>query len=446
MSVLESFYILFKGDNTDVKQKAKETERVTQNLQDALTGSFRKTEQQTKSTARAFGELARAAVALTGATAAAYTIFNKTLAASELAGRIGLTAQALNVNVRELDAWSQATVRAGGSAEGFQQSLVNLSKHFGANAQVTLKILPRLADAFKRLGNYRAQYYGRLLGLDQGTILLLQQGRREVEGVITRVKELGVVTERDVEVSNKFKVANFELSLAFRALYLELAQTVIPALTKVYNAFIPIVDYLKRHKDLIIGAFIGIGIAAAIMVAPFILANLAIFATLGAITALIALFALAYEDVKAYFEGSSSLLGDYIKRWHNAKNVLKDVFTAIGKYIETFFGLPIKKAMELAEKFLSLFPSFKASLESSESGGLGNGRRLIDILSPAPIATASANAFTSRSFSRNSAINTGDIIINTQANDASGIADSFKDHLYTHYQQANNQFADGEAY
>ena len=32
-------------------------------------------------------------------------------------------------------------------------------------------------------------------------------------------------------------------------------------------------EYIKRHKDLVIGAFIGIGIAAGIMLAPFIAAN-----------------------------------------------------------------------------------------------------------------------------------------------------------------------------
>ena len=57
-------------------------------------------------------------------------------------------------------------------------------QHFGISAGVALKTLPQLADAFKRLGNFRSQYYGKLFGLDEATILLLQQGRREVEAII----------------------------------------------------------------------------------------------------------------------------------------------------------------------------------------------------------------------------------------------------------------------
>jgi len=174
MSILETFYILFKGDSTDVKKAAKESDQAVQSLEGSLNTTFRKVTTETTKVNKSFYELARAAVAFVGATTAAYTVFHKTIAASELAAELGVTSRALGVNASELDAWGQAVQRTGGTAEGFQHSLKSLSEHFGTSAAVTLKALPKLADAFSKLGNYRAQYYGKLLGIDEAAILLLQ--------------------------------------------------------------------------------------------------------------------------------------------------------------------------------------------------------------------------------------------------------------------------------
>lgn len=440
MSILETFYILFKGDNADVKQKAKETEHVAQNLQDALTGTFRKIDKESAKVGRSFMELAQAAATFIGASTAIYSVFHKTLSASNFAAELGTTARVLRVNVADLDAWGQAVTRAGGSAAGFQQSLKNLSQHFGASATTSLKILPQLADVFQRLGSYRAQYYGKLLGLDEGTILLLQQGRREVEGVINRLKEIGAVTQKDVEIANKYKIANLELSLAFRGLYLSIAQTVIPILTKVYEKITPIIEYLRQHKDFVIGTFIGIGVAAGIMLAPFIIASLPILATVAALTLLVGVIALAYDDIKNYIEGHNSLIGLLSKRWSNFKTLFTDIFKSIRKVLEWAFS-PIYGAIAAAEKLLSMVPGF-----SGIKSNLENGQTLFDVINQTPVATAPANMFTQRSFNRNATINTGDLIVNTQATDAAGISKSLTTELNKHFWQTSNQMADGVAY
>jgi len=442
MSILETFYILFKGDSTDVKKAAKESEQAVQSLSDALTGTFRKVDTSTQKVNRSFYDLAKAAVAFVGASTAAYRVFHEVVSASNYANELGNVSKALGVNAGQLDAWSQAVQRSGGTAQGFQSSLRSLSHHFGTSAATTLKLLPQLADSFKRLGNFRAQYYGKLLGIDESTILLLQQGRREVEAVIKRQQELGTITQKDIEISNKYKIANLELSLAFRSLYLSIAQTIIPIFTELYKAAIPFIQYITRHKDLVIGAFIGIGIAAGIMVLPFLVTNAAILLTIAAIGALIALFAIAYEDAKAYFEGNQSLIGDLSKRWSNFGTLIKDIAKTIYKALELAF-FPLTGAIKATEYLLGLFKSgTKLNL------GLEGGQTLLDSINSSPLNSRSSTSnFLSQGFARNSNINTGDIIIHTEANDASGIARDFtKELMSRHIWQANNQFANGEAY
>lgn len=423
MSILETFYILFKGDNTDVKKAAKESEKSVDDLGNKIESTFKKVDKTTARVNQSFYDLAKSALAFVGATTAAYTILHKSIEASNFAGELGNTAKALGVNVSALDAWGQAVQRTGGTAEGFQSSLRSLAQHFGVSAGVALKTLPQLADAFKRLGNFRSQYYGKALGLDEATILLLQQGRREVEAIIARQKELGVVTQKDVEISNKFKIANLELSLAFRSLYLVVAQDIIPVFTKAYHAILPFIDYLKAHKDLVIGALIGIGIAAAIIAGAFVVANAALFATIAAITILIGLFAGAYEDIKAYIQGNSSLTGDLLKRWTNVKNLFSDILEIMKKMF-SFTNIPgAGAAIGFAQKALNWATSSGSQL------------------------TAGSSEFFNRQFAQNSNVNVSSVVINTQATDAKGIAADFTKELITkHTWQATNQFSDGMAY
>ena len=419
MSILETFYILFKGDSADVKKAAKESEHAVQNLSDALTGTFRKVDTATTRVNRSFYELAKAAAAFVGATTAAYTVFHKTLEASQYVGDLANISRALGVNAADLDAWGQAVQRTGGNAVSFQSSLRSLSQHFGVSAGLAIKMLPQLADAFKRLGNYRSQYYGKILGLDEATILLLQQGRREVESIIKQIKELSTVTEKDIEISNKNKIAQLQLSLAFRSLYLSLAQEVIPVLTKMYNNLVPIVEYIKDHKDLVIGAFIGIGIAAALMLAPFVIANAAIIGTGIAIATLIGLFAIAYEDIKAYVEGNQSLTGDLIKRWTDVKNLFNDVLNIIKKIL-SYTSIPgLGAAISLVQGGIARFNAVGANI------------------------TTGASNFFNDQFTRNAQINIGDIIVNTQATDAVGVSNSIREEFLKQLSQAANNFSNG---
>lgn len=443
MSILETFYILFKGDNTDVKKSAKESEHAVQSLQDALTGTFKKVDQATQKTGQSFLDLAKAAAGFVGATAAAYTTFHKILGATEYANQLGNISKALNVNVSDLDAWSQAVKRTGGSAEGFQNSLRSLAQHFGVSGNIALKVLPKLADVFKRIGNYRAQYYGKALGLDEATILLLQQGRREIESITRQEKDLGVVTQKDTEIAKKYTLANIQLSLAFRGLYLTLAQSVVPVLTEFYKILVPAVEYIRNHKDLVIGAFIGIGIAAAVMLAPFLIANAAIISVGIAIATLIGLFAIAYEDIKAYIQGNQSLTGDILKRWSNVKTLFEDVFKILYK-ISTLTFPALAGAEKIAKRIGSLF-GFGNNNDLNVT--LPKGKTLIQNINDSPLGYQSpASRFLSSGFDRNLSINTGDLIINTQANDAVGISKDIIGEFRKQLAQANNNFSNGAAY
>ena len=377
-SVLESLYILVKLETDQLKKGLADTQAQVKNLEkefdnlgksgDTVTHSF---DNVLKSALKVFAGFASFSAILSGANGAIASI-----------REVGHAARELNVDVSTLDAWGSAVERLGGSASGFQSSLESLSQHFGTTNDIALRALPKLADTFSRLNSVQARNYGKSLGLDQSTILFLQQGRREVEATITQQRQLGTVTREQVEVTNKFDNALLSLSRVFQSLQREAILPALPLLTKTF-------DYLVRHKDLIEGALVAIGIAAVAMGASFAIANPAV----AALAASLGAFVLAYEDYKAFSKGDPSFLGLVVQDYHNNER-------KVGNFVERIAPsfLYDQHLNDFASKYFHL-PQFL--------GGEGYG-------------VSKGNQAT---------VNIGDVTINTAATDGHDIARAFIDNL-----------------
>jgi len=298
MSVLESLYILVKLETEELKKGLADTKAQVKGLE----SEFENLGRAGDNAALSFDHVLKSAVGLF----AGFASFGAILSGAKgtVAGirEVGQAARELNVDVSTLDAWGAAVTRMGGSASGFQSSIESLSKHFGSTNATALQALPKLADAFSKLNFTQAQNYGKSLGLDQSTILLLQQGRREVEATIRQQRELGVVTKEQAENTRKFDLALDSLGRVFQSIQREFTLPGLPLLTEAFK-------YIVLHKDLITGALIGIGSAVAIMGASFLAANPALVAAATAITAI----SLAYEDYQAMKRGDDSFIGGIIK-------------------------------------------------------------------------------------------------------------------------------------
>ena len=88
-----------------------------------------------------------------------------------------------------------------------------MASHLNTTPQVALKALPALSDALSKMNQAQANNYGKSLGLDQSTIYLLQQGRREVEATI-RTEEVVAEVETPVLEEESFDVEAFKKDLS----------------------------------------------------------------------------------------------------------------------------------------------------------------------------------------------------------------------------------------
>lgn len=435
MSIFTTFYYLFKSDTSDLKKGTAEAKKSTDDLNTSVT----KTSEATAKLGKSFLGMAQSFTGMIAAALSAGAIVAGVKNAATYAANLDVASRQLHLNIEALDLWGNAVQRTGGTVESFQAAIGALATHLGTSAANALRLLPQLADAFHRMGNQPALIYGHMLGLDTPTILLLQQGRREVDALLQRQKYLGVVTKQDQEIYKNFRNELADSGHAWRSTFMILGETVIPLLTRLLEIFIKIAVYLRGHSDLMVGALIAIGAAAVVAFAPFVAANIVVIGVTAAVIALGAAFALVYEDIVGFFKGYDSLLGDLLAKVPTTKKAFLDFTLSI---LEAFN--PILKVLGFIVEHIDKIKSFLHVGGTSLGLDIQNGQGALAVATNNPIASQTSNSiFNSRSATNAPNITIGDIIVNTNATDADGTAQAIQKHLRDQTWQIQNNAADG---
>jgi hypothetical protein len=375
MAIIDTFLMLFKADTSSVKKGTDESEKGLVKLGDQA----KKTDKQVQH----IGEsLVKSATAFTGlvagfASLAAVTVgFKSSL---DYTRNIADISRELQINESVVDSWGRVLKRTGGDANSFKNAIQGLQGRYGGTPEQILAQLPKFADSFSKLSKSQALIRGKQFGLDVPTILLLQQGRRELESLIQQQIKLGVVTDKDAIALRAFDNALDNASQAYSTFFRDISRPLLPGFTKAIN-------YLVEHQDIVEGALLGIAGAALLLASPFIIANAAVIALTGGIALLITGFALVFEDIKSFIQGTKdSLTGAVVNN----------------------YGKRIKQTIGVAKDRLE---SFK------HPGGF------ID-----QVKNNFSNAYNNNPFFGGNSVHVGKVEINTQSTDAKGIFQEFSD-------------------
>lgn len=318
MTIIDSLIVKLGVDNSGVK---KGTDAAKKDLKD-VKGAANDTSKAVNSFTREVG----AFLAVLGGTQALKHFITDTIDANAAVGRLATN---LGIGVEGLSAWSGAAEVAGGSTGGLQSTVENLSRaqtelqitgqsslvpylsalgvsmaDAGGKARPVTDILLDLSDKLSRLDRPTAFNMGKMMGIDSGTLNLILKGRREVEGLLKRQQEIGVVTKQQAEQSQRLKSAWTELSQTMAAGGRSLLSELAPALEKVTGWFQQLQDFMAQHGDFVVGMIKAIGVSLGILA----LAATPISATAAVIGTLAGAFALLYEDYQKWKKGEESLL------------------------------------------------------------------------------------------------------------------------------------------
>ena len=372
MSLLDTFTLLFETESGDAISEtgkmADQLERTEGAGKDAAKGVDASAAAAAKGS-ESFSGLVKSAGAALGAYLGWKAIAATSLQAALDTDVVGKFSEALGYNIEEVDAWGEAAVRNGGSAEAFRSSIQGLDSsltemkltggggvaetfaQLGISAQDAegkmkgaFDLLPEIASSFEGLSKQESANLGAKLGLDQGTILMLQQGRVAVDDLVEKQRQLGGRTKEGYKASAEFNDALADTSRMFTGITDSGNQVFLPFLTKMLGGLQSIVAWAKEHKTFVAAFFIAVaGAVTAFYLPAMIQAAIATtaatwpFILIGAaIVALGIIFAALYEDVKAYLGGQESFVGSLGEKYAWFGKLLDATIAGVSSIIKTF--------------------------------------------------------------------------------------------------------------
>lgn len=358
MAILDTWVTVFQSDTKSVTEGNQKASLSA----DALINKLKSTDDAAKQTGQSMSNLiATATGALAGFLVARASIGGVFESANMIVA-LQQTSEALGETIENVDAFGKAAEAAGGDAQGARDSLTDLAEKMGeamtdaesgaakafkalnlglkdteGNTKGAVEGMLDLAGAVEKLPKNEAVFKIKELGItDNRTVELILKGRKELERLLEKQKEQGVVTKENAEQALKFKASWNELTAGFERAGLGISTSLMPAFTKAIDAFVVGFEWLEDHKDLIVGFFIAIGAGVAYFYIPPMLAAAAAtiaatwpFIAIGAAIAVAAAaFALIYDDIMNFIDGNDSLIGQMVEKYPLVKSLVEGIGVA----------------------------------------------------------------------------------------------------------------------
>lgn len=285
--------------------------------------------------------------------------------------KLGQSTSLAGYNIENVSAMGGALKRFGGDTQsvinslnalnsGLQEAkfgggaLIDVAKRYGLNISASNgklmnaeQLLNSLSRQMQRYDKQTQVAIGSQLGLDESLIRAFSNGGAELQKLMDKQKQFGIVTAKDVKISDNFNNAVLDLRDSFNGIVKTFARLVLPLLTKLIKLLTSFVEFMKKHKQFVIAFFSALVIAMLPVLAIFAkiaIASAMAFAPIYAVVGVITAIALVVEDIYYYFMGWDSVTGDLVKK-----------FPLLGKALETIrpIFMAIKQAFSDIMDFLA---------------------------------------------------------------------------------------------
>ena len=273
--------------------------------------------------------------------------------------KLGHNTSLMGYNIENVTAMGGALKRFGGDTQsvinslnalnsGLQDAkfgggaLIEVAKRYGLSISTSNGKLMSAEQLLKSL-SYQLHRYDKQtrvaiasqLGLDESLVRAFSNGGKELQRLIDKQKQFGIITAKDVRISNNFNNAVLDLKDSFGGIVKMFARFVLPLLTKLIKLLTSFVEFMKKHKQFVIAFFSALLVAMLPILAIFAkmaIASAAAFAPIYAVVGVITAIALVAEDIYYYFMGWDSVTGDLVKKFPllgKALEAIRPVFVAI---------------------------------------------------------------------------------------------------------------------
>lgn len=410
MSLLETFFLKFQSDG--LKEISAETEGTTQKA-DKMGNSF---VQNGKKIVQVLAPVVGLAA-----------LINRTMNFASSAEEMSYLAQNTGLAAEKFQALAIAAENYGGSAEGIAGSIQGLNTNlqnmkfgkggggvedaaiayginlYGKNGLATAdELLMNVAERFESLDSMQQLDLGQRLGLDEGTIRLLQTGVENVQNELEHGRKYSLFTKEDIENSRKFQRTMRDIKLGLAQIFGVVARSLLPAFTWLGEKIKSAIDIVKDHSGFILGFLAAVAAALTVLAIKSGLAFLPFIGAVALITAVSTAIGLLIDDIVNFWQGNESLIGAFV-------DAVKVVFTALWDWMTG------KTLLKWGKKLLNGDKGETPKVDMADAQ-----RKLAQTQTPwasvpqGSVSTSYAN--TSQS------VRVDNVTINTQATDAQGIA------------------------
>lgn len=278
-------------------------------------------------------------------------------------GQMNSLSKAYKVNIEDMTAWSRAIENAGGSVEGFEQTLGTLNMNLtrmaitghsrvepffeamGLDAtelaqKPITKALEEITKAIEGMDKRTSANLLRGMGFDAASIKLLQSGTKGLKELLDKQKELGVYTLKDAESLAKMKKGFREIISMLKTAFVPIFTLIISVASRMTQYLVSAVLLIRRNMDALKVVALGLaivfrgqlikaltGFGRALMTNPVV----------ALVTALAGLF-LIFDDLVVYSKNGKSALAGLWKMFGTPEQVKKGL-DDIAKKFEGFLKM-----------------------------------------------------------------------------------------------------------
>ena len=290
----------------------------------------------------------------------------------------GELADKLKVDVEEIQIWSGAMDRAGGSAQALQGTIEKLNASGKAQGDA-IGVLLDLADKAGTMSKEAFVQKAKELEIDEKTIEVLAQGRKALDEHLKRQRDLGVYTKEDAEQSKKFKQSLADLLQAWDGFTSFIGRFTVPIMRVLADALTAVVVFMRQHTAFVVAAISLVGAVLTARLIPPLRTLPALIANVGKaflrwlpFVAVITALALLIEDFWVYLQGGESELAEFWSifgtgpeileklnsAWKETKTVLAAIGTGLAQLVRYWYDL-----MKASGMFAALGQTFKGLLQ-----------------------------------------------------------------------------------
>ena len=334
-TIIDAFVVTLGIDGTKFKQGAADATADSKKLTDGAVKSAKDTEAANKRLKDSIGGVRNELLGMFAVFTAGAGLKDFALQMINTDAATGRLAHNIGVATESLSAWQGVLKRNGGSAGDADSGLQSVTDAF-EQIQLTgqsplipylnlLRVnlndlksptdtLLKLADAFSKMDPRRAAAIGKAMGLSPAMVNTLEKGRGAVTAMLAEQRKLGVTTEADAAASQRLQDAIAQIETALTRAVRILLTAATPALEMLGKVLIQ----LAKHRGLVVGVFIAIGVAAAALGIALALPILPYLALAAAVVAIGALVGSLVDD-----------FGNLIKTMPGVGEAFKNTFAGI---------------------------------------------------------------------------------------------------------------------